>query len=149
MSTNNPGRKLILAGAVIAGVTAYMAYVGASASWQYYLTPDECFSGAGEFRGDRIRVSGKIAANSLQITADRRQAVFSLEGTHETLSVVCSGPLPDNLAEGKDVVVEGRLEESGLLRGDKVLTRCAGKYESKKSPAASENRSPVRPQGGP
>ena len=28
------GRKLALGGAVVAGVTAYMAYLSASASWQ-------------------------------------------------------------------------------------------------------------------
>ena len=32
------GKKLAIAGVVVAGVTAYMAYLGASSSWQYYMT---------------------------------------------------------------------------------------------------------------
>ena len=47
------------------------------------------------------------------------------------LKVVCSGPLPDNLAEGIAVLVEGRLDDGGLLHGEKVLTRCASKYQSR------------------
>ena len=64
------------------------------------------------------------------MSADRGQAAFTLEASPEPLRVNCAGPLPDNLAEGIDVVVEGRLDAKGLLRGDKVLTRCASKYES-------------------
>ena len=38
------GRKLVIGGVIVAGLTAYMAYRGASASWQYYLTADECLA---------------------------------------------------------------------------------------------------------
>jgi cytochrome c-type biogenesis protein CcmE len=69
-------------------------------------------------------------AGSLQIAPDRRQASFSLQGQNGLLPVSCTGVLPDNLGEDMEVVVEGRLEQGPLLRGDKVLTRCASKYES-------------------
>ena len=80
---------------------------------------------------DRIRVSGKVAAESLHVADDGRQAAFSLQGRRHRLPVVCPGPLPDRLAEGIDVVVEGRLDASGCLRGEKIVTRCASKYESR------------------
>jgi cytochrome c-type biogenesis protein CcmE len=124
------GKKLAIGVAVVAGVTGYMAYLGAATSWQYYLTVDECLATAGKVPEDRIRVSGKIAPHTLSIAADRSRAEFSLEGTEGNLAVISSGPLPDNLAEGIDVVAEGRLERPGLLRAQKVLTRCAGKYKS-------------------
>jgi len=130
------GRKLAVALVVVAGATGYMAYLGASASWQYYLTVDECMANSSSVREARIRVGGRVAAGSLCIADDRRQAAFSLVGTGGDLSVICSGPLPDNLAENREVVVEGRLEPSGLLRGEKVLTRCSSKYNSR-IPAAS------------
>ncbi len=126
------GKKLWLGGALVVGVTAYMAYLGASASWQYYLTVDECVANASSLPGQRIRVSGKVSPATLRIAADRRQADFSLEGTSGKLAVTCSAALPDNLAENVDVVVEGRLDDSGTLRGDRVLTRCASKYAAKK-----------------
>jgi cytochrome c-type biogenesis protein CcmE len=140
--------KLAIGGVVLVGVTAYMAYLGAAESWQYYLTVDECLANAETVGRDRIRVSGKIAPDSLRIAPDRRQADFFLEGSEGKLRVICPGPLPDNLAEGADVVAEGRLEDSGLLRADKLLTRCAGKYESRRPPRASEDDAQAEDRGG-
>jgi cytochrome c-type biogenesis protein CcmE len=136
------GWKLVIGGGVIAGVTAYMAYVGASSSWQYYVNADECLASSAELVGDRIRVSGKVASGTLQIAPDRNSVSFSLEAAEGQLPVVCTGTLPDNLAEGIDVVVEGHLETANLLRGDKLLTRCASKYESEG--AADPSGSPRR-----
>ena len=135
------GAKLAIGAAVVVGVTAYMAYVGASASWKYYVTSEECLADAAKFTGQRVRVSGKVAAESLQVDGDRMGARFALASNRGNLNVTCSGPLPDNLAEGMDVVVEGQLEASGVLRGDKVLTRCASKYEAG-APSAPSNGKP-------
>jgi len=132
------GRKLAIGGVIVAGLTAYMAYVGASTSWQYYLTVDECLADASGLLGERVRLSGKVARGSLRIAADRQEASFALEGTQRSLSVNCSGPLPDNLAEEMDVVVEGRLESPRLFRGEKVLTRCASKYKSQRPAPSGE-----------
>lgn len=125
-------RKLALGVMVIAGVTAYMAYLGAANSWQYYLTVDECLANRDALPGDRIRVTGRIVPHTLIVAADRSRAEFSLAGTEGDLPVICSGSLPDELAEGMDVVAEGHLDAGGLLRAHKVLTRCASKYESRR-----------------
>lgn len=130
------GRKLTIAGAVVAGVTVYMAYLGADASWQYSITADECLARALEVQGSRVRVSGKIADGTLRIAPDRTRVDFSLEATNGQLDVICTCPPPDGLADGRDVVVEGRLEGGTLLRGQKVLTRCASKYEAQRPDAA-------------
>lgn len=120
--------KLAIAACIIGSVTAYMAYTGSATSWKYYLTVDECLADAAALAKQRMRVNGKVAVGSLDIAADRDHATFRLCGTDRELPVHCTGPLPDNLAEDMDVVVEGRLDEAGLLRGDQVLTKCASKY---------------------
>jgi cytochrome c-type biogenesis protein CcmE len=122
--------KLLTCALILAGVTLYVAYLGASSSWQYYVTVDECLDNVQQFTGRRMRVSGQVARGSLQIADGRRSATFVLEGATGALQTSCVGPLPDNLAENVPVVVEGSLEEDGSLRADKVLTRCASKYES-------------------
>jgi cytochrome c-type biogenesis protein CcmE len=132
------GRKLVIGGVLIAGVTAYMAYRGASASWQYYLTADQCLAESESLAGHRLRVSGRIASGTLVVTRDRRQASFTMEGEQAKLKVVCSGLLPDNLAEGVAVLVEGRMDDGNVLQGEKVLTRCASKYQSRQ-PNSSAN----------
>ena len=134
------GRKLVIGGVVIAGLTAYMAYRGASASWQYYLTANECLAESASLGGHRLRVSGRIAPGTLTVDRDRIHASFVLEADGAELKVACSGPLPDNLADGMAVLVEGRLDDGSLLRGEKVLTRCASKYESRLPATDSQPR---------
>ena len=124
------GTRLAIGATIVLSVTAYMAYLGASSSWRYYLTVDECLAEATQLQSHRIRVSGVISADSLQVDRDRQRAEFRLEGSGQDLSVSCLGPLPDNLAEQRQVVVEGNLRPDGVLSGDKVLTRCASKYSS-------------------
>jgi cytochrome c-type biogenesis protein CcmE len=135
-------RKLALGAALVAGVTAYMAYLGAADSWKYYLTADECLADVSRFVDQKVRVSGKVNAGSLQINRERSQASFHLAGRQGQLSVACTGPLPDNLADGMDVVVEGRLDAGGVLRGEKLLTRCASKYEAGKPGTAQRIAAP-------
>src|SRR5690348_4429675 len=101
--------KLLLCGAVIAASIAYAVYLGASSGWQYYLQVDECLGQADQFRGKRLRVSGRVAAGSLKACPELREASFVLEGTDHQLAVCYRGSIPDNLAEGRDVVVEGAL----------------------------------------
>jgi cytochrome c-type biogenesis protein CcmE len=124
----SPGWKLAIGGVLIAVLATYMAILGASASWQYYLTVDECAASASSLAGQRVRVSGRVTPGTLKIADDQKQADFSLQGTSVKLAVICSGTLPANLAEDIEVVVEGRLDDCGTLRGDKLLTRCASKY---------------------
>ena len=127
-----PSVRLAVGAAVTAVATAYLAYLGAATSWRYYVLVDECTQAGNQLLGQRLRVSGHVAAHTLVVPADRSQAKFSLEGLQSKLKVSCPGPLPDNLAEDMDVVVEGTLQPGGLLQGEKVLTRCASKYQADK-----------------
>ena len=130
--------RLAIGSSIVLSVIVYMAFLGASSSWQYYLTVDECMADASALVNERIRVNGKIAADSLHVAEDRVGATFMLEGTHGNLSVSCSGQLPDNLAAGRQVVVEGQLQDTDHFVGDKVMAKCASKYSSQVSPADSD-----------
>jgi cytochrome c-type biogenesis protein CcmE len=123
-----------------------MAYLGAQSSWQYYLTVDECTADAGELVGSPLRVNGHVAPSSLELAPNRSTASFVLRGSNSGLVVVCDGPLPDNLAEDIDVVVEGELDAAGVLRGNRVLTRCASKYRSGEGPDVALTAEAARPE---
>ena len=132
--------KLGIAAVIIAGVTVYMAYLGSLSSWQYYLSVEECVGQASALIDQPIRVSGKVIAGSLRIGEGRKHASFRMGQGASAMEVDCHGPLPDNLGEEIEVVVEGRLDRSGRLQGDKVLTRCASKYEATPGPATDRDR---------
>lgn len=133
----SPHLKLAIGAATIVGATIYLAYLGASTSWQYYVLVDECARSPAELVGQRIRVSGRVATGSLSIRSDRGEAVFDLQGQVERIRAVCAGPLPDNLTEDIEVVVEGRLTSAGQIEGDRVLTKCASKYQASGASAAN------------
>ncbi|MCU0961354.1 MAG: cytochrome c maturation protein CcmE [Pirellulaceae bacterium] len=122
------GRTLALGAGVIAVATAYWALSGAAATWQYYLTVDECMDQAARIVGSRLRIHGTVGPETLEIDRNQQLARFVLTGERECVQVICTGTLPDNLAEGMEVVVEGYLERRDLVRGHKVMTKCASKY---------------------
>ncbi|MCA9061733.1 MAG: cytochrome c maturation protein CcmE [Planctomycetaceae bacterium] len=127
------GYKLAMGAVIICAVTGYLAFVGAETSWQYYVTVDECLAEQEDFADARLRIRGKIRPESLVITQDRSQVQFDLQGSERSLHVVCRGPLPDNLTDQSEVVVEGRLSGDCHLAGERVMTQCASKYESGKA----------------
>jgi cytochrome c-type biogenesis protein CcmE len=135
------GRKLAIASIFVASAIIYLAYLGAAESWQYYLTVDECIKDASTQSESRLRINGKVAAGSLQIAADRRNVSFVLQGEKESLEVAYKGPIPDNLAENINVVVEGRLDGQKKFLADKVLTRCASKYKSQNAVSSTAAKS--------
>lgn len=122
------GIKLGLCAAFMSAAIGYVAYLGASGSWQYYLLVDECAAEPSRWNARRLRVNGRVTAGSLNISADRRGASFLLAGIEHSLPVTYQGVLPDNLTDGREVVVEGTLERDGVLRGTALITRCASKY---------------------
>lgn len=125
MSTNV---KLGIAACIIAGVTAYMAYVGSAANWQYYLTVAECLNQSDSLANQPVRVSGTILPGTLERASDHSRVTFMIGEVDCKLPVRCAGPFPDNLEEAMEVVVEGRLDRAGCLQGEKLITRCASKY---------------------
>jgi cytochrome c-type biogenesis protein CcmE len=143
------GKRLAVGGVIVFAVTTYMAYVGASTSWKYYVTADECVDEAATLAHQRVRVSGRVEPGSLHITPDRSQDRFALAGTSHSLRAVCPCLIPDNLAEGMEVVVEGRLDASGRLHGEKVLTRCASKYESSETSTPKADATAAAPKEAP
>jgi cytochrome c-type biogenesis protein CcmE len=132
----NPGVKLTAGALLVAAAIGYLAYLGAASSWQYYLSVDEAVADAAHLEGRRLRVSGRVVAGSLSISDDRRQATFDIASEKHTLHVACHCVVPDNLAEDIDVVVEGVFGVDGI-HGDKVITRCASKYQPADTTAVS------------
>ena len=143
------GIKLAIGGLIVTFVTGYMAYQGAATSWQYYLTVDECNADFARLGDSRLRVHGQVAQGSLHIAPNRGSAEFHLAGQRTHLKVITKGPIPDNLKEQIEVVVEGRLMDSATLGGERVLTKCASKYQSPDSSAESAGGATAQTEKGP
>jgi cytochrome c-type biogenesis protein CcmE len=112
-------RKLVIGALVILGCLGFVAYQGARSSLVYYLTPTE-FAQKPELRGARVRVAGRVVPGSAE-RADGG-AGFSITDGVTRYRVRFTGALPDLFAEGREVLVEGRLDAAGVLVASQVIT---------------------------
>ena len=129
--------RLAICSLILVGATAYMAYLGASSGWTYYVTVDECLEQLDALKGSRVRVSGTVAEGSLVVARDRRSATFRIAGQAGSMAVRCRGFVPETLTEGRPVVVEGQINRGGTIEATQVLTRCASKYEASNASGSS------------
>lgn len=132
--------RLLAGAALLAGSTTYLAYLGSSSDWRYYVHVEECCQRVEQLVGKRVRVSGQVARESLEIRDDRSTAVFTLTGGEGCLPVECRGTIPANLRENIDVIVEGTLTRDGKLVGDKVLTEFPRDTQFAERPSAASRR---------
>jgi cytochrome c-type biogenesis protein CcmE len=125
------------AGAVVlVGIVGYLAVTGMKDSMMYYYTPDEL---AAKVTSDPTarelgaKVGGRVVPGSVKFdarTLDLRFTVVDIASGKTTFPVHYNGPLPDTFEEGRDVVLEGRLNAAGTFEATNVLTKCGSRYEA-------------------
>jgi cytochrome c-type biogenesis protein CcmE len=128
----------------IAGAVVYLGAAAARSNWVYYLDVDRFVEQqrAGAPDGDRVRLHGTVALEGFEVSAADMCARFKLVGEGDRLPVEYRGVVPDLLAPGREVVVEGAAE-AGIFRADVLMTKCGSKYESEgrgSQPAPGQSR---------
>lgn len=125
------GRKLATGLTLIAVAVAVIAYNGVRQAAVYYLTPTE-FSGRSDLRQAQVRLAGTVLPGSL-VTSAGHVVGFRIGDGTTAIDVRYDGPLPDLFAEGRDVLVEGRLAGDDTFRATQVITTHPTEYKEKKS----------------
>ena len=123
--------KLVIGIIVIGGGTGYFMYQAMQSSWSYYYSVDEFTSGSDVIKSSSLRLAGKVKPGTVSKDMANMQLSFVLEGAENELPVTYTGVVPDNFAEDREVVVQGRLDTNGVFQAEKLLTRCESKYEAK------------------
>lgn len=124
-------RKLVVGSAIIVLGLAFVAYQGARSSMVYYLTTSE-FAGRPDLHGARVRLAGRVDPGSV-VKADGEVRFAITDGTTR-FPVRFTGPLPDLFAEGREVLVEGRLDRNGVLQASQVISTHPVEYKEEKYP---------------
>jgi cytochrome c-type biogenesis protein CcmE len=126
-----------IAGAVaLVGVVVYLAVTGARSSMMYYYTPDELAAKVTADPGARemgAKVGGRVVPGSVRFdprTLELNFNVVDIASGKTSFPVHHVGPLPDTFEEGRDVVVEGKLNAAGTFEATTVLTKCGSRYEA-------------------
>ena len=128
--------RFVAGALVLVGVVAYLAVTGARDSMLYYYTPDELAAKIAADPSARemgARMGGRVVPGSVRFdarTLDLRFTIVDIASGRTTFAVHHNGPIPDTFEEGRDVVVEGRLNQSGTFEATSVLTKCGSRYEA-------------------
>lgn len=142
----NPGKiKKVVIGVVVIGMAAgYLLYEAVESSWAYYYSVDEFVESpfykalqngsdvASRSNDNRImRLAGRVKDGTIMRNAEKMQLDFELAGQKNSVPVRFYGVAPKNFAADKEVVVEGRPQNNGVFKADKILTKCESKYKVK------------------
>jgi cytochrome c-type biogenesis protein CcmE len=126
MKKRLPRPKFLIGGALVVIALAYLGYQGFTSSASYFYTVDEFFALTEVPQEQNIRVSGIVAAGSIEQKGLRLK--FSITGTDKNLPVVYEGAVPDSFKAGVEAVVDGKLDASGVFMAKVLTTKCASKY---------------------
>lgn len=121
-------RKFLIGGIVICIAIGFLAVTGFINSNQYYYTASEAAALGSSIYGREVRVNGKVAADAVKNDIATQTLTFTVTEGDSRIPVVFHGAAPDTFRPGGDVVVEGKLDKSGVLQADDILTKCPSKY---------------------
>jgi cytochrome c-type biogenesis protein CcmE len=116
---------------VIAAAIAAAATAGIRSAAVYYLTPTE-FASRPDLRAAQVRLAGTVMPGSVR-RQEGRVVGFQIGDANTRLDVAYDGPLPDLFADGREVLVEGRLE-GNALHATRVITTHPTEYQERPRP---------------
>ena len=100
----------------------------------YYLTVSEAARFESDHQDRAVKVKGKVGEGSIDWSPKELRLMFTLVDDQQQMPVSYRGIVPDLFAEGREVIVEGRLTSAGLA-AKTILASCPSKYESKDNAA--------------
>jgi cytochrome c-type biogenesis protein CcmE len=120
-------KKLIVASVALVAAVGYLGYAGMKSGWVYFLEVDQYLNDP-QFHTQRVRLHGKVAEDNF--AAANLDANFKLLGHSKSLAVSYHGIIPEMFQAGREVVVEGTLDQQTCtFRATVLMTKCASKYE--------------------
>ncbi|MEO1272383.1 MAG: cytochrome c maturation protein CcmE [Myxococcota bacterium] len=95
----------------------------------YAYTVDQAVAQKSSLEGKMFRVKGLVKEGTILNKPGTLDTRFDLIHNDQTITVAYDKPLPDTFKAGIEVLAEGRLQPSGVLKADDVIAKCPSKYE--------------------
>ena len=122
-------KKLIIGGLILVVAVGYLGFMGYQSSAAYYYSPTQLLDKGSSVYNKVVRVNGNVAPGSVQQKAGDLNIKFVVSDGGETIPVVYQGVVPVTFQEGNPVVVEGRLDTSGVFQATTLMVKCPSKYQ--------------------
>lgn len=128
--TTSTAIKIVISVLLVGGALTYLITTSFGESMIYYKTVDELFAERARFTGQPVRVNGLLLEGSVQQKPGTDEYRFTMVKNAERLEVSYTGILPDSMAPGRELVIEGVLQPEGRqFAASEILTKCPSKYE--------------------
>ena len=101
--------KLLIGILVIGGGLGYLVYNAMQSSWAYYISVDDFATKQNLAQTHTLRIAGIVEKGSISRILEKMELSFNLSGKDTSLPIRFNGTVPENFAEDREVVVEGRL----------------------------------------
>jgi cytochrome c-type biogenesis protein CcmE len=143
--------RFVIGVSVAVAAIAYLIITAVRNTAEYYLTVNEAKARQLELSGQMLRVAGRVVPGTIQWNPSSLTLKFAItqpppgDGQAEVTTVAASAqaparftvvsrgqPKPDMFAPGRDVIVEGLLQDNAI-QARQVLTSCPSKYLPKQS----------------
>ena len=113
---------VITAGVTALGFAAILVLNAFQSNLVFFFSPTQVIAKEAPI-GKSFRIGGLVEEGSVQREDGGTTVHFAITDTSEVIQVVYTGILPDLFREGKGVVAQGKLDESGVFQADEVLAK--------------------------
>jgi len=103
----------------------------------YFHSPTDIKAGKAPIN-QTFRLGGMVKANSVKHNAQGLKVTFTVTDTIKDINVAYEGILPDLFREGQGVVVQGKLDNTGLFKAEQVLAKHDENYMPPEAKAAMD-----------
>ena len=141
--------RFVIGAGLIVFAIGYLIFAAVRNTSEYYLTVNEVGARQARLNGQMLRVAGRVKPGSISWDPATLTLAFAIvsppnpDGSPAIKPVAAADPAefrviehgepkPDMFAPGRDVIVEGRLGQNGIIQARQVLTSCPSKYAPKK-----------------
>jgi cytochrome c-type biogenesis protein CcmE len=126
--------KFAVAGLVIVVAIGIFLYTATRGNAQYLRSVHELREQSVAMVGKDARVSGIVVPDSIMYDSQTLHLEFDIVdqdvANQEPLRIVMDGePLPDQMKDEAEAIVEGRLNADGTFHAETLMMKCASKYE--------------------
>ena len=129
----NAGTKFSIGAVLIVGSVGWLMASGIRQTGQYFLTPSELsrkVAGDPSFYDVGMKVGSRVVPGSVTRQVATQTLSFRITDGSATYPVTFHGLPPDTFTDSVEVVVEGRLQQDGLIHATNVLAKCGSRYEA-------------------
>lgn len=127
-------RQLILGLGVVGFVTVGVLAGGLDGLLTPYMEVGEAAEYMPTHPDAAIEVAGDVLAGSIVRASSGLEVTFKITDGERQIRVGYRGVIPDNFADGQQVVVIGSVAGSDSIAANKLLVKCPSRYEGEEQP---------------